>query len=97
MPIQRTTWRGTTASRNGGRRRSGVLWVGAVGLIAAAAVAAGGGQVSDQVPSNVVLPDPAVGGDLDCADIGRPVRVGPDDPHHLDADGDGIGCESWPR
>jgi hypothetical protein len=34
-------------------------------------------------------------GDLDCAQIGHPVAVGPDDPHRLDGDGDGIGCESY--
>src|SRR5690349_16728111 len=34
-------------------------------------------------------------GDLDCADIGHSVEIGPDDPNGLDADGDGIGCESY--
>lgn len=32
--------------------------------------------------------------DLDCADIGHPVRVTGADPYRLDADGDGWGCES---
>lgn len=36
---------------------------------------------------------PAVG-DLDCADVSGPVRVLGDDPYRLDADGDGIGCDS---
>ena len=31
--------------------------------------------------------------DLDCADIGGSVRVSGSDPHGLDRDGDGIGCE----
>ncbi len=31
--------------------------------------------------------------DLDCSDIGGSVRVGSSDPHRLDADGDGVGCE----
>ncbi|HEY8466983.1 MAG TPA: thermonuclease family protein [Solirubrobacterales bacterium] len=31
--------------------------------------------------------------DLDCADIGRPVTVTGRDPHNLDGDGDGRGCE----
>jgi hypothetical protein len=35
------------------------------------------------------------GDDLDCADIGHPVEVSGSDPHGLDADGDGVGCESW--
>ncbi len=34
-------------------------------------------------------------GDLDCADIGRSVAISGSDPHGLDADGDGIGCEGW--
>lgn len=35
------------------------------------------------------------GADLDCADIGEPVAVNDDDPHGLDRDGDGVGCETW--
>lgn len=31
--------------------------------------------------------------DLDCADIGRTVKVTGPDPHRLDGDGDGFGCE----
>ena len=31
--------------------------------------------------------------DLDCADIGGSVKVSGSDPHGLDRDGDGIGCE----
>lgn len=31
--------------------------------------------------------------DLDCSDFSGPVRVEPGDPHRLDRDGDGIGCE----
>jgi hypothetical protein len=34
-------------------------------------------------------------GDLDCSDMGATnIPVGPSDPNNLDADGDGIGCES---
>lgn len=32
--------------------------------------------------------------DLDCADFSHPVQVSPADPNGLDADGDGIGCDS---
>ncbi len=32
--------------------------------------------------------------DVDCADVGQPVRVTGSDPHGLDADGDGHGCDS---
>jgi endonuclease YncB( thermonuclease family) len=38
------------------------------------------------------LPGPP---DLDCKDIGHRVTITGTDYHHLDADGDGIGCESW--
>ncbi len=31
--------------------------------------------------------------DLNCSDVSGSVRVGPSDPHRLDADGDGVGCE----
>lgn len=36
------------------------------------------------------------GRDLDCAEVGHQVRVGDDDPHGLDRDRDGRGCE-WER
>jgi hypothetical protein len=32
--------------------------------------------------------------DLDCAEIGHPVRVTGNDPYRLDADGDGVGCDA---
>ncbi|MET9509007.1 thermonuclease family protein [Streptomyces flavidovirens] len=38
-------------------------------------------------------PGPPPGPDLDCSDLPGPVAVGSDDPHRLDRDGDGIGCE----
>jgi hypothetical protein len=31
--------------------------------------------------------------DLDCDDVGKPVRIVGDDPHSLDGDGDGRACE----
>ncbi|WP_251062751.1 MULTISPECIES: thermonuclease family protein [unclassified Streptomyces] len=43
-------------------------------------------------PQDSYLPPPPP--DLDCSDLDGPVPVGPDDPHRLDRDGDGIGCES---
>jgi micrococcal nuclease len=33
------------------------------------------------------------GYDLDCPDVGHSVRVPGRDPHRLDRDGDGVGCE----
>jgi endonuclease YncB( thermonuclease family) len=32
--------------------------------------------------------------DLDCGDVGGPIYVTGSDPHRLDADGDGVACES---
>ena len=31
--------------------------------------------------------------DIDCSNVRGPIAVSPGDPYHLDADGDGIGCE----
>ncbi|MET9516537.1 thermonuclease family protein [Streptomyces sp. NPDC002994] len=44
-------------------------------------------------PEGAYPPGPPPGPDLDCSDIQGPVMVGSDDPHRLDRDGDGIGCE----
>lgn len=54
--------------------------------------------VAGAVAVAVVLSAPVAGAveDLDCADIGRPVNVLEGDPNNLDADGDGVGCESQP-
>jgi endonuclease YncB( thermonuclease family) len=51
---------------------------------------------SPDTPARPDLPDgpPASVPDVDCPDLSGPVWVGPDDPHRLDADGDGIGCDS---
>lgn len=35
------------------------------------------------------------GVDLDCSDVRHRVRVTGRDPHRLDQDGNGIGCESY--
>lgn len=43
----------------------------------------------------VLVPLTADAQDLDCSDIGTSVSVGASDPHGLDADGDGVGCETW--
>jgi endonuclease YncB( thermonuclease family) len=49
-----------------------------------------------ETPARPDLPDgPDAGAsDVDCSDLSGPVWVGPDDPHRLDRDGDGIGCEA---
>ncbi|MFE6098132.1 thermonuclease family protein [Streptomyces massasporeus] len=47
-------------------------------------------------PARPDLPEgpPAGAPDVDCSDLPGPVWVGPDDPHRLDRDGDGIGCDT---
>lgn len=42
------------------------------------------------IPSGRVPPPPP---DLDCSDLSGTVRVGRSDPHRLDTDGDGVGCD----
>lgn len=53
----------------------------------------GGGGTANCAPgySPCVPPPPP---DLDCSDLNGPIRVTGSDPHHLDGDGDGWGCES---
>ncbi|WP_043454928.1 thermonuclease family protein [Streptomyces fulvoviolaceus] len=48
------------------------------------------------MPARPDLPDgpPAGVPDVDCSDLPGPVWVGPEDPHRLDQDGDGIGCDT---
>ena len=52
----------------------------------------GGGGSADCSPgySPCVPPPPP---DLDCSDLDGPIKVTGSDPHNLDADGDGWGCE----
>jgi hypothetical protein len=59
-------------------------------------------RIAVSTPESVpVLPvtgsgtDSLIGGDIDCFQVGHPVYVGAYDPNGLDADNDGIGCESW--
>ena len=53
----------------------------------------GGGGTPACAPgySPCVPPPPP---DLDCSDVDGPIRVTGSDPHDLDGDGDGWGCES---
>lgn len=44
-------------------------------------------------PAGLPPGPPAGVPDVDCGDLSGPVWVGPDDPHRLDAEGDGIGCD----
>ncbi|TQK52228.1 hypothetical protein FBY35_2656 [Streptomyces sp. SLBN-118] len=60
------------------------------GVIVDADISPVAGPTSESYP-----PGPPAGiPDVDCSDLPGPVWVGPDDPHDLDRDGDGIGCDA---
>jgi len=65
------------------------------GVDTGAAQSSGGGSAGacDASYPDTCIPSPPP--DLDCSDIRRKVRVRPPDPHHLDGDHDGWGCESY--
>lgn len=64
---------------------------GAVGI----SDAAQGAKDLDRPHQNRRIPAaPPYPPDVDCSDLSGPVRVTADDPHNLDRDGDGIGCDS---
>ncbi|MFD3594233.1 thermonuclease family protein [Nocardia sp. NPDC058640] len=46
------------------------------------------------LPDQSGLPPQRMGPDTDCADYPGPVSVAPGDPHRLDADDDGVGCDA---
>ncbi len=61
--------------------------VGVLGL-------SGGSSAPAPTPDyNAPAPESSYGGDLDCVDFDGPIDVSGGDPHGLDGDGDGIGCE----
>lgn len=62
-------------------------------LIALSLVLSGCSDFMKGRPFGMPPGPPWNGVDLDCKDIKGPVWVGGYDPHNLDADGDGIGCE----
>jgi micrococcal nuclease len=63
------------------------------GVQTGAAKTSRSGSNCDPSYPDVCIPPPPP--DLDCKDIGRKVRVLPPDPHRLDGDRDGWGCESY--
>lgn len=66
--------------------------IGGSGASGAGDAAAGAGQLRTDAAGLPLAP--SGGPDLDCADFAGPVRVTAGDPHRLDRDGDGIGCDS---
>ncbi|MEV0372688.1 hypothetical protein AB0I10_23145 [Streptomyces sp. NPDC050636] len=63
------------------------------GAIVAADIRAVASPAPDESSRSYPPGPPAGGPDVDCSDLPGPVWVGPTDPHRLDADGDGIGCD----
>ena len=58
---------------------------------APAYAAGGGGGACDPWYRGACVPSPPP--DVDCAQVGGPVAVVGSDPHRLDGDGDGVGCQ----
>jgi hypothetical protein len=84
-------------------RTDKLIWGGVVGLGVVAWMWLADrdtGEPQRMTRSNGVLEQPLLDGvppivrDLDCSDFGGPVVVRGNDPHGLDRDNDGIGCES---
>ncbi|WP_234440427.1 hypothetical protein [Streptomyces rimosus] len=69
--------------------RDGVIVGADIRVVAGPTPSGGGGGSPSPGPSS----GPSSGGDIDCSDLHGPTLVGPSDPHHLDRDGDGLGCE----
>jgi micrococcal nuclease len=80
------------AERDAQANRRGCLWAGgAPAPVTAAPPPPPTMTCHPSYPDFCIPPPPP---DLDCRDIGRRrFRVLPPDPHRLDGDGDGIGCE----
>lgn len=72
--------------------RGGVIVAADIQAVAGPTPSDGGGSQGGYPPG-----PPAGVPDVDCSDLDGPVAVGTDDPHRLDRDGDGIGCEPYER
>jgi micrococcal nuclease len=98
-----TIFAAAVAARHAGRGLWGQCRNGAVPLRPDRGVATGpvhaarktlaGGSSSSCNP-NYTPCVPNVRGDLDCKQVGHPVKVIGSDPYNLDGDGDGSGCET---
>lgn len=64
-------------------------------LVVLACASAGCQNFLNGAPFGATVGPPWGGVDLDCSDVGMRVWVGGNDPHALDGDGDGWGCESF--
>lgn len=86
--------------RGKSRWRRKALTAAALGLVLASA-GLGAWSVTTGSATAECAPDYApclpISDDLNCSEIGTQVRVVGADPYSLDADGNGIGCESYPE
>ena len=87
----------------GARKRRNRTWVLAAAGAGVAVIAGGLGiwgitnGAVDSACSAGYEPCLPITQDLNCSDIGIRVIVAGEDPYNLDADGNGIGCESYPE
>ncbi|MEU2789537.1 excalibur calcium-binding domain-containing protein [Streptomyces sp. NPDC007100] len=72
--------------------RGGTITAADIRAVPGPSPSSGGGTGSSYPPG-----PPAGIPDVDCSDLPGPVYVGPSDPHRLDRDGDGIGCEPYDK
>ncbi|MFH8348499.1 hypothetical protein [Streptomyces sp. NPDC018045] len=76
------------------RSFAGTYTVRGGAIVAADLRAVAGPTPSDGGSRNAHPPGPSAGEpDVDCSALDGPVDVGPGDPHRLDRDDDGVGCE----
>lgn len=52
-------------------------------------------ELNDVQRRSLAAEPPIGGGRLNCDQIGRPIHVTRRDPHRLDGDNDGVGCEEY--
>jgi endonuclease YncB( thermonuclease family) len=97
-------FKAAVVARNAGRGLWGHCRKGAVPLRPTRGVSTGpvnaprktvAGKSSPNCNPNYTPCVPNSKDDLNCADVGHPVKVIGSDPYNLDSDGDGFGCESY--
>ncbi|MFJ7258853.1 thermonuclease family protein [Streptomyces globosus] len=84
------------AAADAARRAGAGLWSGCASSPAPRPASSPAPRPPDAPAAPAGLPPgpPAGVPDVDCSDLDGPVWVGDADPHRLDRDGDGIGCDS---
>jgi endonuclease YncB( thermonuclease family) len=97
-------FKAAVAARKAGRGLWGHCRKGSVPLRVARGVSTGPVNAPKQIVAGGSSPNcnpnytpcvPNSKDDLNCPDVGHPVKVVGSDPYNLDSDGDGFGCESY--